>query len=206
MKTFALFIGIAIIFLVLIVFVSLIMSLKKHVVKKIVDTGAKMKKIVDTGSQTRRLDPDKIAKGLGAEHVGKAGHKAGGGYFGALQTAADKPLPPTIIPATEDFQIKLEDALAVAGLPTDSRQIIGQMFRFQATLPRSVEQHTVIGTITGVEISNLDKGINLFLSARQFNGVKIDRLHIEYVEFLSERHYILILKDGSAIPGQFRLM
>ena len=181
------------------------MNSKKRT-KRIVDTGVKPKKIVDTGSQTRRVDPDKIAKALGAEHVGKASHKAGGGYFGALQTAADRPVPPTIIQATEDFKIKLEDALAIAGLPADTKKIIGQMFQFQAKLPRSVHLLTIIGNITGLEISNLDKGVNLFLSARQFNGVKIERLHIEYNEHLNERDYALILKDGSAIPGQFRLM
>ncbi|MEK7508662.1 MAG: hypothetical protein AAB568_02285 [Patescibacteria group bacterium] len=162
------------------------------------------KKVVVPESQTKQLDMDKIAKGLGAERGGEIPAK--GGYFGALQTAASRPVPPTIIQATEDFQIKLEDALAIAGLPADTKKIIGQMFQFQAKLPRSVHLLTVIGTITGLEISNLDKGVNLFLSARQFNGVKIERLHIEYNEHLNERDYALILKDGSAIPGQFRLM
>lgn len=167
------------------------------------------KRIVDTGSQMRWIDPDKIAKGLGAERVGEFKHKAAGGHFGALQTAADKSVASTIIEpdstiieAKDDLQI----ALTLAGLPTDPRNIIGQMFCFEAALPRSAERLTIIGTITGLEISNLDKGINLFLSARQFNGIKIERLHIEYVDFLSERHYVLILKDGSAIPGQFRLL
>ena len=162
------------------------------------------KKVVVPESQTKQLDMDKIAKGLGAERGGEIPAK--GGYFGALQTAASRPVPPTIIQATEDFQIKLEDALAIAGLPADTKKIIGQMFQFQAKLPRSVHLLTIIGNITGLEISNLDKGVNLFLSARQFNGVKIERLHIEYNEHLNERDYALILKDGSAIPGQFRLM
>lgn len=165
--------------------------------------------IVKNKNEERRIDPDKIAKALGAEYVGKSSHKAAGGYFGAMDTAANRPMPPTIIePASTIIEAKddIQIALALADLPTDPQQIIGQMFRFQATLPRSVNQRTIIGTITGVEISNLDQGINLFLSARQFNGVKIERLHIEYNEHLNERDYALILKDGSAIPGQFRLM
>lgn len=154
--------------------------------------------------QTKQIDHDKIANGLGAERGGEIPAKSG--YFGAMETAANKPMPPTIIPATEDFQIKLEDALAVAGLPTDTRSIIGQMFSFEASIPRSAEHRTIIGNITGLETSNLDKGVNLFLSARQFNGVKIKCLHIEYNEHLNERQYSLILKDNLAIPGQFRLL
>ncbi len=160
------------------------------------------KKIVVPESQTRRLDMDKIAKGLGAERGGEL--KANGGYFGAMGTAAQ--IAPTIIEAKEDFQIKLEDALVVAGLPTDPRQIIGQKFSFEANIPRTAEHHTLIGTIVGLEISNLDKGVDLYLSTRRFHNLKIERLHIEYVDFLNERHHVLVFKDSSAIPGQFRLL
>jgi hypothetical protein len=181
---------------------SMISSIKSMIFSRI---QRRKKLVIKNQNEVRQIDPDKIAKALGAERVGKIGH-AGGGHFGALQTAAQRPGPAGVIPADKDFQVNMEDALGVAGLPTDIKQIIGRMFQFQGAVPRSAERITIIGTVIGLEVSNQDKCVKLFISTCQFNDQKIEHLRIGYNESLTEHDCFLVFKDQPIIKGSFRFL
>ena len=68
------------------------------------------------------------------------------------------------------FQAELEFRLREAGLPTNPRQIVGQLYQFGCE--HGSHHHVLVGTVLAIEISD-EGGLELHVSNPRFWGKKL---------------------------------